>query len=423
MLSLILPVLPAQVSLTDLPALARSRAERLRPAQEKALEPFWTDLRLDYRDNGEYLDQRIAQVAALGDSVVTLLLEKLQPVADGAQARNLAANCRRVLARLDPGSFLDALAELARSGNEVARLESIHLLGLSRSKRAVPVLAAMLDDGRAAETLPVLDALTRLRDPSVAERLAPMLGSNDRAVRTAVMDYLVAATPPAVMPTVLQALGGETDRSLLPRYVEYFAATAKADPAVARALLPLLDDDKLDWRGTKRLVEILARVAPEDHEPTEKRLHALLDTGDTGALALEAALTLRALGDKNGLKKLLQTITDQLRRPQRRQDPQLYEDRANLHFAVGDYREAADDFDKVLDLSNSPLLQRKMRRELVRCEARRARWDRMLRQLKDSNLSYDEVMELARADEAVQDGLQRPSVRSWLQDLREAAGR
>jgi tetratricopeptide (TPR) repeat protein len=417
LLPILLPPLAAQVSLHDLPALARSRAERLRPAQEKALEPFWADLRLAFHDNAEYLDQRIAQVATLGDSVVPLLLEKLQPVADSAQARNLAGNCRRVLERLDPGSFLDALVELARSSNGVARVEAVQLLGQSRSPRAVPVLAAMLDEHRGGETLFILDALVKLRDPSVAGLLVPMLGSTDRAVRTAVMDYLVAAAPASVMPTVLQSLSTEADRSLLPKYVEYLAATARADGAAAKALLPLLDREKLDWRGTKRLVEVLAQIAPPDHEPTTRRLHDLLDTGETGALALQAASTLRALGDKNGLKKLMSTINDQLKRPQRRQDPQLYEDRANLHFAMGEYRDAAEDFDKVLDLTNSLMLQRKIRRELVRCEAHRNRWDRALKHLKESGMSFDDVQALGREDEAVQEALQRPSIRSWLQGL------
>ena len=89
--------LAAQVPLRDLPALARARADRLRPAQEQALEPYWADLSLDYRDNATFLDQQIAKVVALGDSIVPLLLEKLQPAAGGPAARHLAANCRRAL--------------------------------------------------------------------------------------------------------------------------------------------------------------------------------------------------------------------------------------------------------------------------------------------------------------------------------------
>ncbi len=416
LLLLLPPALSAQVSLHDLPALARSRAERLRPAQEQALEPFWADLALDYyRDNAQFLDGRIAQVAALGDSVVPLLLEKLQPVANSGPARNLAGNCRRVLEHLDPGSFLDALIELTATNNEVARAEAIHLLGRSRSPRAVPVLARMLGEGRSAETLQLLASLVQLHDPSVADQLTPMLGSTDRAIRAMVLDYLVAARPAAAIPTVLQAIGTETDKALLPRFVDYFAAVATENDLVARALLPLLDRERLDWRDLKRLLQALATIAPKGHDPTERRLHELLDSGDTSGLGLEAAVTLRTLGDKSGLKKLLGNINEQLKRPARRQEPQLYEDRANALVVAGEYKDAADDYEKILDLSNSPLLQRKVRVLLVKCEAHRGRFEKVLKHLKDGAVAYDEVMALAQDDPVVMDAFQRPSLRSWLQ--------
>ena len=61
-------------------------------------------------------DKRIDEAAALGDSVVPLLLERLRPVANNDQTRNLAANSRRILAQLDPSHFLEALVELVESG-------------------------------------------------------------------------------------------------------------------------------------------------------------------------------------------------------------------------------------------------------------------------------------------------------------------
>ena len=416
--------LPAQVSLHDLPALARSRAERLRPAQEKALEPFWSDLSLEYRDNAPYLDQRIAQVAAIGDSAVPMLLEKLQPGAGNDKARSLAANSRRVLEKLDPASFLDALVELARSNNEVARVESIQLLGRSSSARAVPVLMALLDQANPGENLLILQALTRLHDPAHAERIVRMLGSGDRTVRGAVLDYLVAAAPVAVLSTVLQALPNEKERNVLPKYIQYFATVAREQEAVARALLPLLDREKLDYRDLLVLVEKLATLAPKDHEPTQRKLLEWIDGGETGSLALAAATTLRTLGDRSGMKKLLSTINEQLKRPQRRQDPQLFEDRANLHAANADWKDASDDFEKVLEFSQSALLQRRIRGQLIRSEAHRSRWDRMLKHLKDSGLTLAEIEVLAQEDPAVQEGLERPSIRSWMQTLqREASGR
>lgn len=416
---LCLPLL-AQVSLHDLPALARARAERLRPAQEQALEPFWADLALDYyRDNAMFLEGRIAQVAALGDSVVPLLLEKLQPVAGNGPARNLAANCRRVLERLDPQSFLDALIELATSQNEVARLEAIHLLGRSRSPRAVPTVARMLSEGRERELPVLLAAMVQLRDPTVAAQMTPMLGSSDRAVRSAVLDYLIAARPAASLPLVLQALSAETDKGLLPKFVEFVAIVAHENDAAATQLLPLLDRDKLEWRDSKRLVQALATVAPKGHDAVLRRLHELIDSGETSALGLEAAVTLRALGDKTGLKKLLTAINEQIKRPQRPQNPQLFEDRANLAVVLGEYKDAVDDYEQVLALSNSPALQRKIRLQLVRCEAHRNRFDKMAKHLKDGALTVDELLALGQEDPVVQEALQRPSIRTWLQAQRD----
>lgn len=417
-LLIILPTaVSAQVSLHELPGLARARAERLRPAQEKALEPFWQDLVLDYRDNADFLDQRIAQVAAVGDSAVPLLLEKLQPVASNEKSRSLAANCRRVLEKLDPASFLDALVELARSTNEVSRVEAIQLLGRSGSPRAVPVLVALFDQSSPGETLLLVQALTRLKDPAPADRLARMLGSTDRTVKAAVLDYLVAAAPASVLPLVLQALPAEKDHGLLAKYVDYVGLVAREQEDAATALLPFLDREKLDFRDLVDLVEKLATVAPKDHAPTLKRLSEWIDAGETGSLALASAVTMRALGDKSGMKRLLASINDQLKKPQRRNDPQLYEDRGNLHGANEDWKDAAEDYEQVLQLSQSALLQRRVRGMLIRCEARRSSWDRVLKLLKDSGMTAAEVDALAEDDPVLQEALQRPKIRTWYQQL------
>ena len=70
------PAAYAQISVRDLPEVARARAERLRPKQIAALQPFWADLSLDYEENKEFLDRRIGDASRLGDSVVPMLLEK-----------------------------------------------------------------------------------------------------------------------------------------------------------------------------------------------------------------------------------------------------------------------------------------------------------------------------------------------------------
>jgi hypothetical protein len=410
---------PAQVGLRDLPALARARAERLRPAQEAALQPYWKDFELDYRQNVDHLDKRIHEAARLGDGVVPLLLERLQPVQSSQTARNVAANCRRVLELLEPASFIDALVEMVASGNEVARGEAVRLLGHAQGPRAAQVLTDLLDQASPDDRMQIVIALTRLKAPCAAAKVAPMLGSPDRNVREAVLDYLTAAAPASVIDTALQALQVETDGHLLMAYVDYFAAAATENEAVAKALLPLLDHERLVYDDKKRLVQALGKVAPKNHEPTIRRLQAVIDGGELDSLGLQAALALRALGDKNGLKKLQTALTERTHKQTQRKDPRVYEERANLFLAIENWSAASDDLEKVLELSNNSLTTRRAHLCLARCEAHRKGWTKVLEHLKEAGPTADELATLAQDDPALQDALQQEKIRQFAQSLRE----
>lgn len=408
---------PAQVPLTGLPELARARAERLRPAQERAMQPFWADLTLDYPTNQEYLDRRIEQVAQLGDSVVPLLLEKLTPADGSASSHNLAANCARVLRHLDPASFTDALVELAYGQNDAARSEAIALLGYTRSPQVGEVLGDLLPRLSQQDKLRAIAALARLQSQAGAATVAGMLGSADRRVREEVLKYLEQARPPEVLPTVLQALRAEIDNRLLPRYVAYLGAVAQTDPEVASALLPLLEGQRLDWEDSRRLVAALAKIAPEGHGPTVEALHALLDRGDTGSFGLQAAVTLQALGDTSGMTKLHRTLNDLLRKHSNRKDANLYFQRGELYFAVEKWADALSDYESALGYSGSSPFATRCLLRMARCEARRHRWSMVLRRLKEANASYETVIEMSREDPAMQEALQQEKIRSWVNEL------
>ncbi|MEC7585055.1 MAG: hypothetical protein VYE77_12115 [Planctomycetota bacterium] len=414
---LLVAAIPAQVGLKDVPALARARAERLRPAQEQAMEPYWQDLALNYRENRKFLEDRFVAVVEIGDSIVPLLLERLRPVANNPTTRNQASNCRRILLRMDPNSFLDALLELVTSNNEVGRTEALRLLGAATSDRAEQALEAALAQQFAHERLILLDGFKQHKTRRVAPKLVAMLGSSDRKVRVAVLDYLIAAAPEAVLEAVLDALGTEQEKALLALYVEYLQQVAKGNPVVASVLLPFLDQQQLDWRDTMKLVKALGTIAPRNHEPTKQRLHLLLDADATSSLGLEAALSLNELGDKTGLKKLERTLTDLLRRPKGRRQAQLFEQRANMFYATGQYREAAIDYQRVLENSSSTLLQRKTRLRLISCEAHRRKWSAMLRQLQQIQLTYEELMQLAKDDPAVAEALKQDRIANWVKKL------
>lgn len=409
-------VVDAQMQLAALPKLARDRAERSRPVQEKALEPFWADLTLSYHENQPFLDPRISAAAALGDSVVPLLLEKLQPAQVSEKARSLASNCRRVLERLDPASFTDALFELANGNNEVARSEAIRLLGFANTPQSVMLLSDLLDRTVGEEKRLVLRSLKLLKAAGPAAKIVPMLGSSDRLVRQDVLDYLIAARPTAVVDAVVQAMGAEKDNRLLPDYIAYFAVAAREHDAAARALLPLLDRDRLDSYQEKiRLAEALATIAPRAHDPTCRKMHEILDTGDTTSLAVKAAVTLRALGDRSGVTKLEHTLDDQVRK--RKKDSTLYEQRANLFMAIDRYADAIADFEMIIDNTDGLAMTRRAYLGLIKCEARRRKVDNFTKFMRASGMLVAEIEGIGVDDPAVREMLQHDKVRKDLQKL------
>lgn len=417
LLAVLIPLagLAAQVPLADLPELARRRAERLRPKQIAALEPFWADLALEYRSNQQFLDERIAKVAELGDSVVPMLIEKLRPSQGGTAARNTAANCRRVLERLDPSSFVDALAELARGEHETARTEAILLLGHAHVPQAARVLTALVDRLTDDDQRYAIRSLRLLKAPEAAPKVAPLLGSSDRRLREEVLAYLIASRADAVVDTVVQAISTESDAKLLPNYIDYFAAAVREHLGATAALLPLLDGERLDWQDTRSLVQALATVAPRGHDETRRKLHELIDGNDTSSLAVAAAVTLLELGDKQGAARVKRTLDDKIRR--RKREAALYEQRASLLFETGEFGEAADDYEKILEFSDGLAMTRRAYVGLIRAESHRRKIQQLVRHMKASGMTVAEFEQIAAEDAAVAEAMQHDRVQTYLKAL------
>jgi tetratricopeptide (TPR) repeat protein len=411
----------AQMPLAEVAKLARARAERSLPGQQQAMQPFWADLSLDYRINQQMLDPRIDQVAALGDGIVPLLLERLQPAQGGEMSRNLAGNCRRVLEKLDPASFVDALAEIANGGNEIGRTEAIRLLGLANVPQSGMVLGELLDRLNGEDKRLCVRSLRQLKASEPAVKVALMLASNDRQMREEVLTYLIAARPPQVVELALQALGTERDNNLLRSYIDYFAAAVTGHDGAARGLLSLLEGDRLDWADRKRLIGALATVAPAGHDPTTKRLLGLIDEGEATSLTVQAAVTLRALGEKQGVARAKRIIDDSMRKPNRRRDPQLLEIRGSLLFATEDYGEALADFERMLEaigpISEGQTLQRRSYIWQMRCEARRKRVPNLTKLMKTSGLTAAEIEAIGAEDPVFAEALQDDKVKQALQSL------
>lgn len=406
----------AQVSLKDIPELARQRAERLRPRQIAALEPFWADLALDYLDNQSVLDDSIKKASQLGDSVVPLLLEKLRPAQGGSVSRNLADNCRRVLRYMDPASFADALAEMARSDHTIGRSQAIMLLGYANVPQSATVLAELLDKVDDSDRTLIIGSLRRLGAPEAAPKIVGLLGSTSRRFRQDILSYLIAARASSVVETVVQALSTEAEDRVLPFYIEYFGTCITNHAGATTVLLPLLNRERIDWQDTKNLIMALATVAPKGHDATIRKLAELIESSDASSLAVQAAVTMRALGDKQGIVRLRRKLDDKIRK--RKREAGLYEQRASLLFAIDDFNHAYNDFQKILDYSEGAAMTRRAYEGLLKCEARRPnKVQSMIKHMKASGMTPEEFQSLAATDAPFHKAMAHDRTKSFIRQL------
>jgi len=409
-----------QVPASELAKLARERAAR--HADGKLLEPLVADLSVDYEANKATLEGRFDAVVALGDAVVPELLFHLTPAQGTDAARHLAHNCGRLLGRFDLAEHFGALVEMALGTSETARNESIRLLGAVEEPAATALLMDLLDTPKADTRRLVLEALGRRRAAAAAPKVAAMLASADRSVRSEALGCLAAIGSASVLETVRAAYGSEKENKVLPAYIEYFAAAVREHDVVARDLLPLLSRERIDWRDTRRLIEALATIAPKDHEPTIRNLGDIIQKGELNELGLQAALTIQALGDKQGITRLRRALDEQLKKPGRKGEAALHELRGQLNFASEDYNDAYLDFVHALEKAGeTAAMSQKALAGMMRCEARRKKFQSLIKLIKESGMSAADIEAIGKTDAVFRDTLQQEKVKAALQALGKPA--
>jgi hypothetical protein len=156
-------------------------------------------------------------------------------------------------------------------------------------------------------------------------------------------------------------------------------------------------------------------VAPRGHEPTCRRLLEVLESGETSELDVQAAVTLRALGDGRGVTKLKRTLDEALRK--RKREARLYELKATLAFAIEEYADAVEAYEKILEFSDGMAMTRRAHTGLIRSEVRRRKWDNVKKAMKGSLFTVAEIEALAIDDPSMQEALQNEKIRSFLQTL------
>lgn len=412
-------VLPAQqITLRDLPELARARSERQRPLQLQRLEPYLPDLETDYGRNSRILDEQFEKVAQLGDAVVPLLIEFLTPENQSdSRSRWRAANAARVLERLDPRAHLDTWLDLLGGDHPLGRRHALRLLAAAGPdpRSAAALAQAFPTLGDTHDLALALRTATTLETGALAPLALPALASPEPELRAAALDYLTRFEYREGITAVVEALRRETENALLERYIRFLQATVEDDEAIADALVPLIEGVRLGPDELRQLVDALATIAPENHRETRRVLLALLERGEIGPLAISAALTLLALDDKSGARILFDNLDQRIR--QRRGEATAYADRADAYFAFGKHKEAIRDYEQAIKASDSASRKAAFHLQIARCEAHRDSSRGMLRAIQESGLPASTVRIEASKDPVFHAMLQKDDAQRFLKEI------
>lgn len=404
--------------LSDIPALARARNERLRPKVEGALKPYLGDLAMDYgiASNKAYLDRRLQEIAALGDGIVPLLLEKLRPTEGTPDELHIAANSARVLERLGPAGFVQPLIELARGDNAVGRGLAIPLLGASGHADAGRFLENALPTLPKSHQPAAVRALQALGRRSAATAVADLLDTTSMALRGACLAFLAELGGATHKKVVLTALRNETQDDLFPLYLAFLRAHAAGDADAASVLLGLLDSGRLIPPRRTDVVRALAVVAPKDHDATTDKLRALIASGELRALGRACAITMLALGDKTGRKELLEGLDADVRKNPK--VPLVVANRGEALFEFESWNDAIRDFKEALKLARSSTMKREFSLWIARAYVRQSQARRAAVALREGGVSKADIETAAEDDPVFKEALgENSDLRALLREL------
>jgi len=185
-------------------------------------------------------------------SSVDLLLDLVSDPVPGVRGAALTA-----LARIDPDTFLAALAGLDADNDWTVRVAVAGALGTLPAARGVPRLSVMLQE-RDTRVIPaVITALAATKAPGLEKVLLERLRSDDFVVRAtsanALADLKIAE---AVQPLVEAYKGAAGDVTYVAR-AAVLGALARLNPAAARPLLEEALKDR-DWAVRVRARTLLA---------------------------------------------------------------------------------------------------------------------------------------------------------------------
>lgn len=309
--------------------------------------------------NLEGMDVARAKLVQLGPEAAPLLVEHIDPGTSPTDPQRLrASSIALALAEMQAASITAKLLEIVQSGSVEGRQNAIRVLATSpEPDRAAPALVGIYRGGLPELRGPALASLARLGGTAAKGALEEALGDAKPEVVRAALDALAQAKSGALANRILRitATPGDAFRVLDPLLGWYRAVPEAADGAHVAALVKLAADPSAPAVERARVLEVLPRFADKFDADVKKSLRSISES--PAREMREGALVVLVLaGDKNARRDLLGEFDERIARNEGYAAG--YEERGNVYYRIGDYREAVNDFKQAIKLSADDLRAR-----------------------------------------------------------------
>jgi tetratricopeptide (TPR) repeat protein len=329
--------------------LKRVRAER--EAERARLAPRVDELvkKLGLARGPSELKKLHAEIEALGSEAVPLLVPFLDPgPSPKPEQEKQAREVAELLVRARHPALLEELVALARSASPLGRLLAVRVLGAAPDvERALASLRALYPEVSGALRAEAVRALAHLApgDPLVVAAL----GDTHPEVLSAALLALAPEAAKGVRPEV-RALLSDASRGadVLPELVAYLAAPGRElDEDMVAELLRFACRSDLDVESRLAVLSGLPRFGVPLTSRLRREAEPLLASPDA-AIKDGALVALTLLKDGRARRDLMRFYDEQVE--QNPNWPLAYQRRGDIQLAIAEYRDAARDYERALEL-------------------------------------------------------------------------
>ncbi len=304
----------------------------------------------------EALDSGKKRLLALGPECALLIVDLVEPGAQGTDAQKLRAQyVLLTLMEMKSRAVTTRLIEIAQQGSVEGRVNAITALGTSPDvDRASPVVVGLFRSNQDDLRRAALTAIARLGGEANDRILEEGLADARPEVVGATIEALTLVHKVGLAPRVLRILASPTEAVQHQDALMSFYRTVPeaVDKAAVLAWIRVGGELSSTAQQRQKVFDFLPQFADRIDAEAKKQLRALSESS-TKEISEGAMIVLVVAGDRNARKDLLAGYDEAIER--NKDWPSSYSSRGDILYKIGDYSAAITDYKKAIQLGADDL--------------------------------------------------------------------